>query len=279
MFVSVLVLAAALSPWPQTFVSVGEVPLDLAGVTVLDARDDGPFKRGHIPHAQRADWTKFREGLFIGGRLPDDLSQVAHGLERLGVDDKKRVLVCGAALKGWGEEGRIAWLVMYLGHPAVAVLDGGCQAWTAAGRSFTTVRDDVTHHHFTAKPDERLRARAGDLVQAMGGKSQVLDVRTTEEFNGKTSYFEARGGHIPGAVHVDHSAVFGVDGRVKSAAALRQLLISAGIDPEKPVIAYCTGGVRSAFVVMALRSAGVDARNYDGSFWEWASDDKLPVVR
>ena len=229
MFVSVLVLAAALSPWPQTFVSVGEVPLDLAGVTVLDARDDGPFKRGHIPHAQRADWTKFREGLFIGGRLPDDLSQVAHGLERLGVDDKKRVLVCGAALKGWGEEGRIAWLVMYLGHPAVAVLDGGCQAWTAAGRSFTTVRDDVTPHHFTAKPDERLRARAGD--------------------------------------------------RVKSAAALRQLLISAGIDPEKPVIAYCTGGVRSAFVVMALRSAGVDARNYDGSFWEWASDDKLPVVR
>ena len=101
-------------------------------VTILDARAAGDYRRGHVPGAVRIDWKDFRDGWGRTGKLPPDLNGLARRLADLGVDDDCPVVVYGNARKGWGEEGRIVWMLAYLGHRQVSLLDGGWDGWAAA---------------------------------------------------------------------------------------------------------------------------------------------------
>jgi len=266
-------------------VRVKQVPTGLktpAGtpITMLDARKRGAYRRGHIPGAQNALWTRYRAGWFRSGRLPDDLEKLARDLGRLGVDDEKYVLVCGGAQDGWGEEGRIAWMIRYLGHPAVAILDGGCDAWREAARPFTEEVTAPIAGTFTPRPRHDLRAFTRDVAAALEDNSiQLLDVRSREEFNGATPYFASRGGHIPTAANIPLRSFMDDQGRVREEQAVEALLDETGLARDARIIVYCTGGVRSGFVAEVLRALGVDAANYDASFWAWSADHSLPVTR
>src|SRR5438105_3844850 len=127
---ALLPLALALSP----FVSVEEgAALVERGAAVLDARPAREFDQGHLPRAQPIDWKDFRDGWGRTGTLGTP-SQIAPRLAALGVDERLPVLVYGAAARGWGEEGRIDWMLEYLGHREVRILDGGFDAWRGAAR-------------------------------------------------------------------------------------------------------------------------------------------------
>jgi thiosulfate/3-mercaptopyruvate sulfurtransferase len=275
--------AIPLDNWPRAFVRVEQVPVNLqtrAGtvITVLDARERGAYRTGHIPGAQHILWTRYRAGWFRSGRLPDDLEKLVRALAKLGVDDKRPVLVCGSAQDGWGEEGRIAWMIRYLGHPAVAILDGGCDAWREAGRSFTHEVTAPIAGTFTLRPQNSLRATTREVETALNDNSiQVLDVRTRDEFDGATPYFSSRGGHIPTAANIPFHSFIDDQGKVKERKALETLLESAGLARSRRLIVYCTGGVRSGFVTEILHDLGVAAANYDASFWEWSAEHTLPV--
>jgi len=275
----------AVESWPQTFVHVEQVPADLitpdgARITVLDAHQPRLYRSGHIPGAQNAVWTRYRAGWFRSGRLPDDLRKLARQLGKLGVDEEKPVLVCGNADEGWGEEGRIGWMIRYLGHPAVAILDGGCDAWRHAGRHFTTETPAPTAGNFTPRPRNQLRARTQEVAAALSDDTiGILDVRTQREFNAATPYFASRGGHIPTAVNIPIQSFCGREGRVKETLAMEILLQGTGLPEEERLIVNCTGGVRSAFVAELVREIGVEAANYDASFWAWSADHTLPVAR
>ncbi len=105
---------------------------------------------------------------------------------------------------------------------------------------------------------------------AQGGMT-LLDVRTPEEFAGDGGYpCDPRQGHIPGAIHVEWEALYAAPGRPHEPAVIRRLLLERGADPEGEVVAYCHSGQRSAFAVAALRSAGLRAENYEGSWHEWS---------
>ena len=276
--------ATALAAWPAVFVGVEDVPASLlapsgASITVLDARKRKLYRRGHIPGAQHAGWTRYRASWFKGGRLPDDLDELARDLAELGVDDDRPVLVCGDAEDGWGEEGRIAWMIRYLGHRAVAILDGGCDAWLAAGRPFSEEETEPPAGTFTPRIQPALRALTPDVLTALGDDSiQLLDVRSAKEFNGASPYFEARRGHIPTAINVPFRAFFDTEGRVQNEQAIEAALKHADIDRDRRLIVYCTAGVRSAFVTERLREFGIEAANYEASFWGWSSDPGRPVA-
>jgi thiosulfate/3-mercaptopyruvate sulfurtransferase len=258
--------------WPGAFVAAADVG-DLAGVTILDAREADAYRAGHLPGARRADWTITREGMVIGGKLKPP-AEIAVAFEKLGVHEGRRVLVCGAGRAGWGEEGRIAWTLRALGHPSVAILDGGCASLKAR---FTQEKPPEVRGAFKPKMKRALRATRADVEAGLKSGAQLLDVRTREEFDGARKYLEARGGHIPGARHLELNALLDAGGRARGRADVERLLRGAGLDPSRPIIAYCTGGVRSALATEILRARGIDARNYDGSFWEWAADDSLPI--
>lgn len=254
----------------------GATSLVSRGAAVLDARDAAAFAQGHIPGAQLYAWQTFTGDGAARGRVRDDLASIARTLAGLGVDTGRPALVYGAMAQGWGEEGHAAWLLLLLGHPDVAVLDGGFAAWRAAGRPVVNATARARPGAFEARARRELIATAEDVRRAR----QILDVRSKSEFRGATPYGEARGGHIEGARHVDWRALLDEGGRVVSGARLTRALSEAGVDPLDEIVTCCSCGVRSAFVTTALLARGVTkVRNYDGSLAEWSADPSRPMAR
>lgn len=225
------------------------------GATVLDTRGRVDFLAGHIPGAQRVDWRIGTTGLLSGTLGPPDA--VAAAYAGVGVDADRPVLAAGAWRDGWGEEGRVAWDLLYLGHAWVSILEGGVSAWPGP---WERLPRSPRVGRFTARPRAELRMRTAELQAAVasGAPPVLLDVREPDEYAGATRYGEARGGHVPGARNVPW----------------RQLLDTAPDLPrDTPLVVYCTGGVRSAMAWAALTAHGFTrVRNDDGSWWEWARE-------
>lgn len=254
----------------------GATSLVSRGAAVLDARDAAAFAQGHIPGAQLYAWQAFTGDGARRGRVHDDLSGVARTLAGLGVDTGRPALVYGAMAQGWGEEGHAAWLLLLLGHPDVAVLDGGFSAWRAAGRPVVTATARARPGAFEPRARRELLAS----VDALSARATVVDVRSKAEFHGATPYGEARGGHIEGARHLDWRTLVDEGGRLVSATRMSRALADAGVDPTRDIAVVCSCGVRSAFVTTALLARGFPrVRNYDGSMAEWSADPSRPMAR
>jgi len=254
----------------------GATSLLARGAAVLDARDAAAYAQGHMPGAQPYAWQAFTGEGSSRGRIRPDLEAIAQALAGLGVDAGRPALVYGAAGQGWGEEGHAAWLLSLLGHPDVALLDGGFAAWRAAGRPVVSAYARARPGGFAARPREEFRADHAQVQRCR----QVIDVRSATEYNGATPHGEARGGHIAGARHLDWRTLLDERGRVVSSARLLRALADAGIDPDAEVVVYCTCGVRSAMAAVALAARGVrHVRNYDASLAEWAADASRPMTR
>lgn len=273
-----LAAAAPVLGWTTTPEELRARPPE--AVTVLDARGRRDYRAGHVPGAVRIDWTDYRDGWFRTGRLSEDLDDLARKLAALGVDDRRPVVVYGNGRAGWGEEGRIVWMLHYLGHPDARLLDGGWRAWVAAGGAVSRAGGRPPSGAFVARPRPEVRAAAEDVVETLRGGGVVLDVRSEAEWRGATPHFEARGGHIPGAVHLEWTRLLDAEGRIDRSGEALARLERLGVTPERPVVVYCTGGVRSAEAFVALRALGFrDVRNYDASWYEWSADPRRPVAR
>ena len=243
---------------------------------VVDARGAAAFAQGHLPGAQLYAWQAFTGEGAARGRLRPEPRQLAQALSALGVDTSRPALIYGAAGDGWGEEGHAAWLLAYLGHGDVALLDGGFAAWQAAGRPVVTSTTQPHPGRFELRLRRELRADRDEVARA----KQLVDVRSSVEFHGATPCGEVRGGRIRGARHLDWRALLDESGRILPGPRLLRQLADAGIDPEREVVAYCTCGVRSAFATVVLTARGVPrVRNYDASLAEWANDLSLPMER
>jgi thiosulfate/3-mercaptopyruvate sulfurtransferase len=254
----------------------GAASLVARGATVLDARGAAAFAQGHIPSAQQYAWQAMTGQGAARGRIRSDVHSVAQILGALGVDTSRPILVYGGAGGGGGEEGHAAWLLLLLGHPDVALLDGGFDAWRAAGRPVVTSTAAPKIGRFEPRMRPELRALREEVARA----SQVLDVRSAVEFQGATPFGEARGGHIPGAKHLDWRALLDEGGRVRPSARVFRALADAGIDPNREIVTCCSTGLRSAFAAIMLSARGVsNVRVYDGGLLEWSSTASAPLIR
>lgn len=281
-----LVLSAE-SPDPGRVLVIGvaELERERPAALVLDARDAAAFAAGHVPGSREIDWKEWtaeKPGafeLFFGnpalwGKLPAADAGLEVRLRGLGLSNGQRVVVIGDP-GGWGEEGRIAWNLLYWGAKQVALLDGGFPAWRAARRPVEAGPGAApAPGDFEVRLREERRIRIGELRSRLGSL-RLLDARTREEFSGKKLPGQERGGHLPGAILVAARSLYGADGRYVDAAALR----SAAPDDAREIVTYCTGGVRSALLAVLIEARlGRVARNYDGSLWEWSADPSLPLL-
>jgi thiosulfate/3-mercaptopyruvate sulfurtransferase len=238
----------------------------------LDARAASDYASGHIAGAVSAPWQAFTSAPNTGVLVA--AAELQQRIQAIGVDASDTIVVYGAWDAAWGEEGRLFWMLEYAGHANVHILRGGIAEWIAAGGAVDRVVPAPTTGTFVVQPREEFRATREE-VAAAGSEVAVLDTRTEEEYQGAMWYNEARGGHVPGAHHTAWQSF--LQGATSPEAA-RAVLLEAGISPDAPVIAYCTGGIRSGFVYAVLRAAGVSqVANYDGSWWEWSADATLPV--
>ena len=179
--------------------------------------------------------------------------------------------------------GRLWWMLKWAGHEAVAVLDGGLQAWQAAGEPVTD-RAEPSHFqsHFRLGRELRSLATTQDVQSRLGQPSQTLiDARSTPRFKGEVEPLDPVAGHIPGALNRPFSLNLEADGRFKPAAQLKaefeQLL--GGRNPAS-VVHHCGSGVSAVPNLIAMELAGLGPTSlYAGSWSEWCSDPKRQVAK
>lgn len=265
--------------WASYVVSVEWLQANYDKVIVLDARTNDEYKKGHLPNAVQAHWKDWANVDVKQGApgwaviLPPEELQKKFG--KLGIDGRKPVVVYNDTLAGSGEEGRALWAFRVFGLTNTYMLNGGINAWTAAGGATTKEVPKITAVTGPQPaPDHDLIVTTEYLAGKLNAVN-LLDTREDEEYAGLKVHGEKQKGRIPGSKHIWFKDFYNADGTLQSPAQIRARVQQLGFDPKDEVILYCTGGIRSGFATIALRIAGYDkARNYNASFSEWAGTDQ-----
>ena len=212
--------------------------------------------------------------------LPDPM-RLARWLGAHGVSRSSQVVVYDDS--GGTMAVRLWWLLRWLGHNAVAVLDGGWPAWCAAGLPVTArgIREVPRPRAtpFDGRPDMTQVVTTADILRGRL-EGMLVDVRTAERFRGEQEPIDPVAGHIPGALNMPLQRHLSADGRFLDGPALRALYGSIGIGDGTGVTFMCGSGVTACHGILALAIAGFPAaRLYAGSWSEWIRDAEHPVAR
>jgi thiosulfate/3-mercaptopyruvate sulfurtransferase len=260
-------------------------------LAVIDCRFDlmnpaeglAAYLKGHIPGARYADLNRDLSAPVTAhtGRHPLPAPETfAARLGELGVGDETQVVAYDDANSSMAA--RLWWMLRWLGHDAVAVLDGGFKAWVAAGGTAEPGEAVARTARFTPRVDPRAVLSTADLERALqAGTDLLVDARAAERFAGSVEPIDPVAGHVPGAVSHPFTANLGADGRFLPAVELehrwRERL--AGKKPGE-LIAMCGSGVTACHHLLSLEAAGLPGgRLYAGSWSEWIRDPRRPVAR
>jgi thiosulfate/3-mercaptopyruvate sulfurtransferase len=255
-----------------------ELQDDVRRPTLLDLRPAEQFAQGHLPHAVHIDLF----GISLTDTDPAPLKSflwiIEHLLATRGVTATRPVVVyeTDSGIRA----ARAFWFLELFGHPRVRLLDGGVRAWRAAGLPLSTESTPPDASAWTGTRRPEVLATWRDVADRLDRPDvAILDTRADGEYCG-TTVRAARGGAIPGAVHIEWTRNLGPDGAFKTAAELRALYEGAGLTPDREVVSYCQGGYRAAHSYLALRLLGYPRlRTYLGSWKEWGDREDLPVEK
>ena len=174
------------------------------------------------------------------------------------------------------------WLLRWVGHDAVAVLDGGFKAWTAAGLPTTTEIPRRRAGHFVARPNRDMWCDAREVAERVQRADwRLLDARAPERFAGKVEPIDPVAGHVPGARNHPFATNLGSDGRFAPAQELRTRFeqSQAGVADDHTIV-MCGSGVTACNLLLAMEAAGKPgARLYAGSWSEWIRDPSRAALR
>lgn len=241
------------------------------------------YARGHVPDALFMHLDSDLSGVKNGsnGRHPlPAVDALARRLSECGVD-------AGTQVVAYDNEGgifaaRLWWLLRWLGHEQVAVLDGGLAGWKRSGGALVADVPAVAAAHFVARPRDCTVDVATVLENLETAAQLVIDARSPERFRGEGETLDPVGGHIPGAVNRFYFDNLDDDGCFfKPAAELRAEFdaLLNGHDPAQ-VIQQCGSGVTACHNLLAMEVAGLTgSRLYPGSWSEWCADASRPVAR
>jgi thiosulfate/3-mercaptopyruvate sulfurtransferase len=235
------------------------------------------YRAGHLPGAVFTDLDRDLAGPpGPAGRHPlPDPARFQAAMRAAGVGADRAVVVyderdATAAARGW-------WLLRYFGHEQVRVLDGGYQAWLAAGLPVSRADPDRPPGDFTARPGHMPILDAAG-AQALAGHGVLLDARAGERYRGELEPVDPVAGHIPGAVSAPTAGNLNPDGTFRAAADLTARFTALGVHASAATGAYCGSGVTAAHEVLALALAGIPAALYVGSWSNWITDAARPVA-
>jgi len=274
-----------------TLISVAELAKQLGnpGLVVFDCRHEltnpefGPkaYAESHIPGARFAHVDRDLAGPLTGknGRhpLPDPNVFIAW-LGRMGVANGGQVICYDNA--GGTYAARLWWMLRWIGHRKVAVVDGGWQAWTGAGYPVTKDLPTPGPEKFTGKPD-RSWVGTATVAERLGSNEMILiDARTSDRFHGRNETIDPVAGHIPGAVNRFFKDNLNAQGFFKSPEELRaEFGTLVGRGTPKNVVHQCGSGVSACHNLLAMEIAGIKgSRLYPGSWSEWIADPSRPVA-
>ncbi len=240
------------------------------------------YVAGHIPGARFADVEQDLSAPMTPGTGRHPLPNGSLMVDRLGawgIGSGSQVVVYDDA--GGGYAVRLWWLLRWLGHRAVALLDGGFPAWTREER---TVNRGTSKHQpraFEGRPDKSQWVGAEAIQAAMGSDGYVVvDARAPERFRGEVEPMDPRAGHIPGALNLPYLANLDADGRFLPAAVLRsRFLDKLGEIASDRVVHMCGSGVTAVHNLLAMEIGGLrGSKLYPGSWSEWIRGERRRVA-
>jgi thiosulfate/3-mercaptopyruvate sulfurtransferase len=259
-------------------------------VLVFDCRFDlaapeageAAYAQGHIPGAHYLHLERDLSGSKTGtnGRhpLPERAALVAK-LASIGLNEGQQIVVYDA--QGGMYAARLWWLLRWLGHDSIAVLDGGLPAWEAAGSPLETAAPATSRGTFKAGAPLQVTIDAQAIERSIGTRDHlVVDARAADRYRGENETLDAVGGHIPGALNHFFKLNLSDEGRFKTAHELREAFTSLlGETPMDRVVLQCGSGVTACHNALAMEIAGLHgAALYPGSWSEWSADPKRPVA-
>lgn len=265
--------------------------LDGGNLRIVDCRFDladpkagrQSYLRAHIPGAVYAD-LDLDLAAAIGpdtGRHPlPDARDFAATLGRLGIDNRAEVIVYDAdsgavAARAW-------WMLRWMGHEKVRLLNGGMQQWSREGRPAESGTVRVAGTRFEGQPRREMTVTTAELVREMehSGTCVLVDARDARRFRGEVEPIDAVAGHVPGARNLPYSRSLTESGTWKERSELEALWSAAlGEDRRAGWIAMCGSGVTACHLAISALEAGYrEPRLYVGSWSEWIRDPDRPVA-
>ena len=197
---------------------------------------------------------------------------------RIGIDRSKQVVTYDQGPGSYAA--RMWWMLRWLGHAAVAVLDGGYAAWEREGRAATTDVPSVKPASFVARPTVAPVEVAAIAANVAAPLLLLVDARGRERFRGEVEPIDKVAGHIPGSINRPFTDNMTADGHFKSPAELRAAFTALiGDRAPSAIVHTCGSGVTACHNLLAMEHAGLPGtRLYPGSWSEWSADTKRPIA-
>lgn len=274
---------------PERLVSASWLSARLGspGLKVVESNEDSLlYDIGHLPGAVRIDWDKDLNDPvtrdFIDGQAFADL------MNRKGIHRDDTVVIYGDKSNWWAAF--TLWVFELFGHADVRLLNGGRDAWMSEERdtSYVVPAYPPTNYPVVERVDEGQRAFVAEVLESLRGGTgmKLVDVRTAEEYRGRndegtpvTGEGVLRGGHIPGAVHIEWEQAVLPNGNFRTRNEIEEAY--AHLNPTEDTVVYCRVGDRAAHTWFVLKYllGFENVRNYDGSWSEWGNMVRMPIVQ
>jgi thiosulfate/3-mercaptopyruvate sulfurtransferase len=240
------------------------------------------YLEAHIPGAIFAHLDEQLSGTIIPGKtsrhpLPT-VDEITQTFSNWGIDEQVQVI--GYDDRGGGIAARLWWLLRWLGHDHVAVLDGGWSNWVSSDHPTNATRTNRDPRTFVPRNRSELLIEVDEVVTDLSeGRFRLLDSRSPERYRGEEEPYDSVAGHIPGAVSCYYALNLDEEGYFLPADKLRARFKNAlGEYANDKAVFYCGSGVTGAHNVIAYLHAGLgDAKLYAGSWSEWITDSRRPI--
>ncbi len=257
-------------------------------VVFIDIRDKEDFEKGHIPGATNIPEIFY----FLSTSTDDGLDELKSVYTELfsaaGISSDKMVIIYEDNLNTrYGASCRGFWLLKYLGHQHIGILEGGYSQWKKAGNPTTTDTEKTNQCNFTVNINNSIMATKDTVLKAIDSDDIILlDNRDEVEWIGKSSSpygidFAPRKGRIPSAVWIEWYDFMNDNDNIasfKSSEEIKELCAQKGIYTDSEVIIYCFKGARASNTYVAMRQAGFhNLKVYFGSWNEWSRNVDLPI--
>jgi thiosulfate/3-mercaptopyruvate sulfurtransferase len=264
---------------PRVMPGTGGLPV------VLDVRSQQAYAAGHVQGAVRIDHATWESDSLSDAYGLDNAAHWRARIGEMGIDGQGTVLVYDDGRMT--DAARVWFILQGFGAPDVRVVNGGFPLIAEAAHmgAITLSSDPAPPRAAVFDPAPMDARRIGwigrqELKSRVGSSGiQILDARSAGEFDGLDLRGNSRGGHLPGAMSMPHTALLDSRGRLKSPEELAALFASAGLKRGEPIITHCQGGGRAALAALAAARAGYGpVTSYYLSFGDWAKDATCPVV-
>lgn len=253
---------------------------------LMDAQaGERAFATGHLPGAQYAhlerdlSGPKSPRGSIEGGRHPlPNRATLAARMGAWGITPNTLVVAYDA--QGASYAARAWWLLRWMGHAKVLVLDGGLPTWQASGYALVsgTAVAAAQQPPYPEQPPSMPTVTASEVL-ALPSNRLVIDARAPERYRGEVEPLDAQAGHIPGARNRFFKDNLAPDGRFLEPRVLREVFVGLGV-ASADLVHQCGSGVTACHNLLAMAVAGLDGASlYPGSWSEWSADPARPVAK